>query len=83
MRHLIGSALFTQRYGAILAWLAGELSEWGAWLVRYNTAAQRDMDRHNNAVGREIARRAATEQDVIRLSREAIENGHATWLSPS
>ena len=81
MRHLIGSALFTKTYGVFLTWFAGELSELGAWIVGHNSAAQRDMDRHNNAVGREIGRTAGTEGEIVRLSHEAIDQGVAQWLA--
>jgi hypothetical protein len=80
LRHLIGSALVTQAYGTLLAWLAGELSEFGAWIVRYNTTAQRDMDRHNNAAGREIGRAAADEAEIVRLAHAAIDERRARWL---
>ena len=80
LRHLIGSALFTQSYGSVLAWLAGELSEFGAWIVRYNSRAQRDMDRHNNTIGREIGRAAADEEEIVRLAQRAIDERRARWI---
>ena len=81
LRHLIGSALFTREYGVVLAWLASQLSEFGAWVVGHNTAAQRDMDRHNNAVGRAIAKQAATEGETVRLAYKAIDERVARWLA--
>ena len=63
-----------------LSWLASELSEFGAWIVGHNSAAQRDMDLHNNWVGREIARKAETEEEIIRLAHQAIDSGLARWI---
>jgi len=80
LRHLIGSALFTRSYGALLAWFVGETMEFASWLVRHNSADQRDMDRHNNAIGREIAREAASEEEVVALARVALEREQARWL---
>jgi hypothetical protein len=79
--HLIGSALFTREYGAALAWLASQVAEFGAWAVGHNSAAQRDMDRHNNKVGRAIARRAESEEEIVKLACRAIEDRIAQWLA--
>jgi hypothetical protein len=38
-----------------------------------------DMDRKNNAIGLEIARKAKTEEDVYRMAKEAIENKEAFY----
>ncbi len=81
LRHLIGSALFARAYGAFAAWAAGVVLEWGSWAVGHNTAAQRDMDLHNNAVGRTIAREASSEEDVVRRARRALDDGSATWIA--
>jgi len=80
LRHMIGSALFARSYGALLAWFVGEAMEWVSWLVRHNSADQRDMDRHNNMIGREIARQAPSEAEVVALARAALERGEARWL---
>lgn len=80
LRHLIGSALFARSYGNLPAWLAGEAMEFVSWIVGHNSAEQREMDRHNNAIGRRIAQRAASEEEIVRLAREAIESGTARWI---
>ena len=80
LRHLIGSALFTRCYGVLLAWLVGEAMEFVSWLVRHNSADQCDMDRHNNAIGRKIARQASSEEEVVGLARAALEREEARWL---
>jgi hypothetical protein len=38
-----------------------------------------DMDRKNNAIGLEIARKAKTEEDVYRMAQEAIKNKEAIY----
>jgi hypothetical protein len=37
------------------------------------------MDRKNNAIGLEIARKAKTEEDVYRMAEEAIKNKEALY----
>lgn len=80
LRHLIGSALFTRAYGSLLSWLAGELAELIAWIVGHNSATQREMDLHNNSIGREIGRQADTEDEVVRLAHRAVDLRRARWI---
>jgi hypothetical protein len=79
-RHLVGSALYARKFGETIAKGLGNYNEWKFSEQDRNLYKEEsDMDRFNNALGLEIAKKAKTEEDVYRLAREAIENNKAFY----
>ncbi|MEM9161342.1 MAG: hypothetical protein AAGB46_20030 [Verrucomicrobiota bacterium] len=63
-RHVLWSYLLTQRVGEKLAKKVTDSHEVGSTT---NTAADHEMDYHNNAVGRMYAQQGKSEDDLVRL----------------
>jgi Ca2+-binding RTX toxin-like protein len=75
-RHILANAEATRRYGTLTTWAYGTYREYFA--DPYDPAwnpASRPMDLHNNSIGREIGRTARSWDEVVRLTREALERG--------
>jgi hypothetical protein len=78
MRHILFSALNSQN-----------LTETGAKVVssvhehtEFNQPkAEMNMDFFNDAIGREIARRAKTKEEMIQLAKEAVDSGKVQLLN--
>lgn len=79
-RHIVGQALYARKFGETIAGALGKVNE--MHLSEQNQKLYKeesDMDRKNNAIGLEIARKAKTEEDVYRMAKEAIENKEAFY----
>lgn len=62
-RHILWSFMLTQEYGAKLAEQVGDAHEMGD---TGNTDAEREMDLHNNAIGRKYAREGISAPEVLK-----------------
>lgn len=91
MRHLVWQALMAKQYGNKLANLAGQWHELplGEDLQPYlHTADAEQMpeekanDLYNNQLGREIAAKAKSIEDIYLLAKEAVDSGKAKYYAP-
>ncbi len=82
-RHMVAAGELTRRLGPVAGVLleTNELRSWfhdtrhmltGADRHPAHSVAARAMDRHNNAIGVEIGRTAATPEEVVERARQAI-----------
>lgn len=79
-RHIVGSALYARKFGDFIAKNLGDYNEWKfSEQDRDVYKEESDMDRINNAIGLDIAKKAKTEEDVYRLAKEAIEKKKAFY----
>jgi hypothetical protein len=79
-RHIVGQALYARKFGETIAGAMGNIHEMNfSEQDRQLYKEESDMDRKNNAIGLEIARKAKTEEDVYRMAKEAIENKEAFY----
>lgn len=84
-RHLVWQALMAKKYGELPA---KGFADWHeapipAWLGGAGTDPNMNevaMDQQNNALGREIARKAKTEEDIYRLAKEYVDSGKARYM---
>jgi hypothetical protein len=72
-RHIIGSAELRRRFGFAVAYATANANEVFGTYVRGYSAASREMDDHNNAIGLQIGGTARTYEDVVRLARAAVD----------
>lgn len=76
LRHILGSAALTQKFGPTLANIYTTAHEWIA--PDLNDAASA-MDVNNNAIGRELAQKYKTREEIekaaVELMRQANESG--------
>ena len=79
MRHLMYQADLTRKTNPTIADLVSMAYE-SRLGSPGQTEAEREMDRFNDALGREIGQRAKDEQDVVRLAREYVEKNKAKIL---
>lgn len=79
-RHILASAALTHKFGPTLADLFTTGYEKALWLGEPNEAAY-NMDIHNNAIGRELAQKYKTreeiEQAMAQMMHEANRSGQA------
>ena len=86
-RHIVWQAMMAKKYGHLPAYLAGEYHElplgkgWKA-ADPDQSDLEREQDLYNNKLGREIASRSETIEDIYRLSKEAVDTGKARYLTP-
>lgn len=79
-RHIVGQALYARKFGETIAGAMGNFNEWKfSEQDRDVYKEESEMDRKNNAIGLEIARKAKTEEDVYRMAQEAIKNKEAIY----
>lgn len=79
-RHIVGQALYARKFGETIAGAMGNFNEWKfSEQNRDVYKEESEMDRKNNAIGLEIARKAKTEEDVYRMAQEAIKNKEAIY----
>lgn len=79
MRHILYSAQNAKNIGnfpAIAISFAHETSE-----IFDQPAFEKEMDYHNDAIGRRIAEQAKTKEDMVRLAKEAIDSGEAKFYT--
>jgi hypothetical protein len=75
MRHITFSALASQQYSEPVAKTISVLNE----NITYNQSkAEKDMDYAN---GREIAKKAKSKEEIVQMSKEAIDSGRAKTIS--
>jgi hypothetical protein len=77
MRHLLFSSQLAQKYGETPAKIVSYLHEYTS---PTQSEAQREMDLANDALGREIARSAKDDKQLIELARKYVESGRAKML---
>lgn len=77
MRHMLFQAQLAQKYGELPADIISTLYEYTS---PGQTPAEREMDFYNDALGREIARRASDEEQMIELARKYVEDRRARVL---
>ena len=87
LRHIVWQAMMTKKYGHLPAYLAGGYHELplGKDLKAADpdqSDTEREQDLYNNKLGREIASKANTIEDIYRLAKEAIDSGKAKYLTP-
>ena len=75
LRHILASAIMSKRHGDTYSELIGNLHESPIpWIGSPAQAVEdRDMDIHNNALGRKIAKEATSYQDLVKRARQAID----------
>jgi len=90
MRHIIWQALMAKQYGNFLANKAGQWHEvnLGDTLrpVTHTAASdqspeEKAQDLYNNMLGRAIAEKATSIEDIYRLAKEAVDTGKAKYMS--
>ena len=85
-RHLVGTALLAQRRGEPYAKFITNLHETeilpGGYGARGHSKEQVDMDLYNNQLGLDIARKAKSYDDLIRLATEYVNTNKAQTLRP-
>lgn len=85
-RHVAWQAMLAKKYGPTIANLAGQYHELpltgvlGA-AAPDQTALEKEQDLFNNKLGREIAEQANSLEDILRLSKEAVDSRKAKYLS--
>jgi hypothetical protein len=77
MRHLMYQADLTRRIGPRTASVVSYLHELTS---PGQSDAEEAMDKFNDALGREIGKRAMTDEDVVRFSREYVDKNKARVL---
>ena len=85
-RHLVASALLAKKYGNSLSEKLGNYHESSAPRFLLGGGDNQDpeensMDMLNNALGREIAAKANTPEDIFRLAKEYVDSGKASYMS--
>ena len=74
MRHIIFSALASQDYTDVGAKTISYLNE----NITFNQPkAEKNMDLHNDAIGREIGKTAKSKEEIVQMAREAVDSGRA------
>jgi hypothetical protein len=79
MRHLMYQADLSRRMNPKMAEIISQMYE-SKILAPGQPSAEKEMDLYNDALGREIGRRAKTDEDVVRLAREYVEKNKARIL---
>jgi hypothetical protein len=78
LRHMLGSAQMTQKYGPTLANIFTTGHEYLLYPFEPHGAAM-DMDLHNNRIGRELAQKYKTQEEIeqaaLELLRQAQQSG--------
>jgi hypothetical protein len=84
-RHLVFQALLTKKYGPTLAELIGKYHEspmptvlGGAGFIQ--PTSEKEMDLYNNTLGIEIGKKANTQQEILDLARQYIEQQKAKYI---
>lgn len=78
MRHITFSALASQQYSDPVAKTISVLNE----NITYNQSdAEKSMDYANDAIGRDIARKAKSKDEIVQMAKEAIDSGKAKTIS--
>jgi hypothetical protein len=81
MRHILYSAQNAKNIGNFPAMAISFAHETSEFLDQ--PAFEKNMDYHNDAIGRRIAEQAKTKEDMVRLAKEAIDSGEAKFYTKS
>jgi hypothetical protein len=86
-RHLVWQALLAKKYNSTVADYAGKYHELplGQTLraaALDQTDEEKAQDLYNNALGREIASKAKSVEDIYLLAKEYVDSGKAKFLTP-
>ena len=85
-RHLVWQALLAKKYNSTIANAAGQYHELplGHRLraAEDQTDEEKAQDLHNNALGREIASKAKSVEDIYLLAKQYVDSGKAKYLTP-
>jgi len=85
-RHVAWQAMLAKKYGPTLANLAGQWHELpltalvGAGAPN-QTDLEKEQDLFNNEIGRKIAERATSVDEILQMAKEAVDNKEAKYLS--
>jgi len=91
LRHIVWQALLAKGYNPTIANAAGQWHELplGDELRKYTHTAASDQtpvekaqDLYNNALGREIASKAKSVEDIYLLAKQYVDSGKAKFLTP-
>ena len=77
MRHLLFQAQLAQKYGDMPAQMVSYLHEYTS---PGQPSAEREMDLYNDILGREIAKKAKSEKELVELARRYVQSGRAKTL---
>lgn len=77
MRHLLFQAQLAQKYGDTPAQMVSYLHEYTS---PGQPSAEREMDLYNDILGREIAKKAKSEKELVELARRYVQSGRAKTL---
>jgi hypothetical protein len=77
MRHILFSALATQDYTDVGAKTISFLNENITW---NQPKAEKNMDTTNDAIGREIGRKAKSKEEMVQMAKDAIDSGRAVVI---
>ena len=77
MRHLLFQAQLARKYGENPAKIISMLHEYS---TLGQPTSQREMDFYNDALGREIAAQARSDEDLVRLAEKYVKSGRAKVL---
>ena len=77
MRHLLFQAQLMQKYGELPAQMVSFLHEYTS---PGQPSAEREMDLYNDILGREIGKKAKSEEELVELARRYTESGRAKVL---
>lgn len=77
MRHITFSALATKEYGEVPAKVISKLNENITW---NQSAAEKNMDYANDAIGRRIGKTAKTREEIVDMAKKSIESGEAKTI---
>lgn len=98
MRHLVWQATMAKKFGPTFSNLVGQWHETGlipAWMggaggyfptfterAAKQSPIEKEQDLVNNRLGREIAEKAETQEDIYRLAEQYINEGKAKLVDP-
>lgn len=77
MRHLLFQAQLMRKYGELPAKMVSYIHEYTS---PSQPSAEREMDLYNDILGREIGKKAKSEEELIELARRYAESGRAKVL---
>lgn len=76
-RHILASAELTRKYGPTLADMFTTGYEKALWFGEPNEAAY-NMDIHNNQLGRELAQKYKTREEIEQAMMDMLQDAHYT-----
>lgn len=77
MRHLLFQAQLARKYGETPAKIISNVHE---YTTLGQPESQREMDLYNDVLGREIAAKAMSDEDLVRLAEKYVKSGRAKVL---